>query len=340
MALSSTNVKFSDVKTALGEETNSLKGLCTSNKINKWSLWKPIQKSSNINSVTDIYNSNCGFDIVEVKNGTISRNTISIEDWEYAKPTSNFRLGDFRNYNHSNTHWFNFSAELNSNNQIELKFNSVFPDFLNNLPKLKDYTFIAVVLSHDSGFKTTILSLSDFNGVSSVITPSVSFSSSAPANQWSVYLYFLNTLDTRFYGTWVNDSLSNIDYIKVPTTQVVSLKANTPDPTYNFKLVGTIRYSISGSLCHIDSINMTVQTDYSGQITLSAYLTGVDPYKGVVTKNNSNNLSFSELTGSYDILDNVVLCINLTYNNNTSQTVSITLSPYEDEINFDRIVYF
>ena len=35
------SISISQVKSWLGESTNSLKGLCTSSKINKWSAVKP-----------------------------------------------------------------------------------------------------------------------------------------------------------------------------------------------------------------------------------------------------------------------------------------------------------
>ena len=104
MALASSNIKISDVKTALGETTNSLKSLCTSDKINKWSLWKPIQYNSSITE-SIIYQKNGGFTFpkyssVEELTDTYLDSSSDIT-WTYNKPTSNYRLGDFRNYDHS-----------------------------------------------------------------------------------------------------------------------------------------------------------------------------------------------------------------------------------------------
>lgn len=71
--------KISTVKNLLSVSSNSLKTLCTSPAINKWSKYKPEQNNWPASS-----NGHYGIYI--------------FNDWNYQKPTSGFRLGNFRNY--------------------------------------------------------------------------------------------------------------------------------------------------------------------------------------------------------------------------------------------------
>lgn len=103
MALSSTNISTSLVKSAIGAATNDVGSLCIHPNINKWSRWKPVRSSKVTGLVeTDLENAQFGFDFPAAINANAS--TLS-QNWIYNRPrglayNEGYRLGDFRNYNH------------------------------------------------------------------------------------------------------------------------------------------------------------------------------------------------------------------------------------------------
>ena len=119
MALSTTTVKVSEVKTALGTTKNSVLDLCKNNleagkSINKWSAHKPFQNSTTYFSYNDLTNAlqtaNYGLRVVAKTLSSAlsdcnpsSANYSSL--WEYLKPDGTSskpcRLGDFRGYENS-----------------------------------------------------------------------------------------------------------------------------------------------------------------------------------------------------------------------------------------------
>lgn len=109
--------KISEVRQALGENSNSLSILSTSDHVNKWSFHKPIQFNKTT-ALTDeeINSKNCGF-----YNFVFNTPFDLIHDvgevWKYEKPSSYFRLSDFRNYNHNAERWY-ILEELNNNNNF------------------------------------------------------------------------------------------------------------------------------------------------------------------------------------------------------------------------------
>lgn len=82
MALGQTDISVTLVKTILGESVTTVGGLCTSNNINKWSKYKPV--SGTYPSASD---GKYGFNLSNL--------------WAYIKPSSVYRLGDFRGYEHN-----------------------------------------------------------------------------------------------------------------------------------------------------------------------------------------------------------------------------------------------
>lgn len=119
MALPNSNISTSLVRSAIGAATNDVGSLCIHPNINKWSKWKPIRSNKIAGIVAqDLINSKFGLDIV-------SRSTIydlltyysTNSIWNYLKPTggaiSNYRLGDFRGYDHAAYMAFN-TTQLDS----------------------------------------------------------------------------------------------------------------------------------------------------------------------------------------------------------------------------------
>ncbi len=108
MALSSTGITVSAVKTALGSTNNNVGGLCSSSLINPWSKWKPISLNATTMTLALLKNANYG---ITIKNATTASALLTAVKnnnnlgFTYNKPTgistSPYRLGDFRNYDHT-----------------------------------------------------------------------------------------------------------------------------------------------------------------------------------------------------------------------------------------------
>ena len=108
MALSSTGITTSLVGNAIGSSSRNVGALCSSSLINEWSKWKPI--SSNVGTMTlaELKNRNYGISILSANTPdslvTQIKNNSNL-GYKYNKPiggaNSPYRLGDFRNYDHS-----------------------------------------------------------------------------------------------------------------------------------------------------------------------------------------------------------------------------------------------
>ena len=108
MALPSDKINTSLVKTTIGASTNDVGGLCVHPSVNKWSKWKPVRWNkvdgitlANLEAINYgiSYSSYANIDAVKqaYQSGT--------DGWVYQKPRGGalepYRLGDFRNYEHS-----------------------------------------------------------------------------------------------------------------------------------------------------------------------------------------------------------------------------------------------
>lgn len=100
-------VSIKDVQEVLGETSNDLKTLVLSDKVNKWSRYKPIDRVG-VAPLQDAEFKNNAYgldydnyaDITECAN---SYNNNGNNSATYNKPTSHYRLSDFKDYNHSAT---------------------------------------------------------------------------------------------------------------------------------------------------------------------------------------------------------------------------------------------
>ena len=106
--------KISEVRQALGENSNSLSILSTSNNVNKWSFHKPIQyRKATALTDEEINSKNCGFyNFVFNMPFDLIHNIGEV--WKYEKPSSYFRLSDFKYYDHNAERWY-ILEELNNN---------------------------------------------------------------------------------------------------------------------------------------------------------------------------------------------------------------------------------
>jgi hypothetical protein len=103
MALGTTNITTTLIANTIGVGSNDVGTLCASNKVNKWSKYKPIRLNK-LSGVTldDQINNNFSFDLDNEV--STSPETASLKNWAYLKPTggatSQYRMGDFRGYYH------------------------------------------------------------------------------------------------------------------------------------------------------------------------------------------------------------------------------------------------
>lgn len=107
MALASSGITVSAVKTALGTSNTNVGGLCTNSSINHWSRWKPIHNTANTLTWQILKDSNFGINVLQANNpSTLFTNVKNNgnKGYTYNSPkggsNSPYRLGDFRNYDH------------------------------------------------------------------------------------------------------------------------------------------------------------------------------------------------------------------------------------------------
>lgn len=102
-ALPTTGITTSMVAQAIGAGTNDVGSLCKHTNVNKWSKWKPVSLAK-VTGLTesDLSSVKYGFTIPSAN--AAESDTLSAS-WIYNKPAggcaSPYRLGDFRNYQHS-----------------------------------------------------------------------------------------------------------------------------------------------------------------------------------------------------------------------------------------------
>lgn len=139
MALPDKNITTKMVREELKEETQQLSSLCTSKNINKWSNWKPIDTTDTTLTDATIQYNNGGFSNLNAMYCNTLLQCQNICDnggnvWNYQKPTK-FRLGDFRNYNHTHPNWMELVGTQVDDNRLIFTFKG---NNLHNISKYKD----------------------------------------------------------------------------------------------------------------------------------------------------------------------------------------------------------
>lgn len=105
MALATTGITTSLVGTTLGTSARHVSGLCTDEGICPWSKWKPIQSAAATMTDAILKDQNYGISIITANSPdqllTAVRNNGN-KGYVYHRPTAGqYRLGDFRNYEHN-----------------------------------------------------------------------------------------------------------------------------------------------------------------------------------------------------------------------------------------------
>lgn len=133
-------ISVKDIKEILGEVSYSLRDLCRSSHINKWSLFKPVNIDSCVPLTDDDYKEiNFGYENYTSLTGPnlARRNSL----WEYTTRTAPYRLSDFSNYNH----YYKFvdfindgDAEIYLNGWIRCSFTGDIKYIVNNFKSFED----------------------------------------------------------------------------------------------------------------------------------------------------------------------------------------------------------
>ena len=142
MSLASSGITVSAVKSALGVSNNNVGGLCSSANVNHWSKWKPIAANVTTLTLNDLKTANYG---ITIKYATTPANLLSLvqsnsnKGYVYNKPTgistSPYRLGDFRNYNHSAA----IPVESHYKDNDVVKINGVSSDYKEGVDGIETY---------------------------------------------------------------------------------------------------------------------------------------------------------------------------------------------------------
>ena len=106
------SVSIEDVKTVLGIDTNSLAGICTNGKINPKTACKPTNLASCLPlSMQQRKQNNYSLAIQSFSNPVqLLRAVLAKIAYLYNIPNANFRLLDFKGYNHNATDWVTYNV--------------------------------------------------------------------------------------------------------------------------------------------------------------------------------------------------------------------------------------
>lgn len=110
MALPGNGITVSLVRNTIGENKNDVGQLCTSNKINPNSFYKPITRNKLILTDADFYAVNDGFNVQSYNSPiTLWNAIVNGETWTPLTAEAPYRLGDFRWYDHNAGPWFEWA---------------------------------------------------------------------------------------------------------------------------------------------------------------------------------------------------------------------------------------
>lgn len=144
MALNSTGITTSLVGNTLGTTSRDVGTLCTHSNVNIWSTWKPIQSTATSLTFDILKNANYGITITSAKTASALLTAVQNNSnlgFKYNKPVNNYRLGDFRNYDHSS----NLPLESHFNDGDTIKIGGVATSYTQGIESMG--TVIPDVLS-------------------------------------------------------------------------------------------------------------------------------------------------------------------------------------------------
>lgn len=272
MALSTTNVSTTVVSQAIGVSTHNVGALCTSNKINKWSKYKPVNFSS-INKTENWYKSNdlnCGLNIniYTTINAMIADVRAGNTTWSYIPPSgganSPYRLGDFAGYNHSAVQPFNSNSlsvnyykDIHTSIGVALDLTTVDNSnlSLNDIGSLTSYYFAIAIVSNGTNTGNWLGCSSNIsNSGSAVSIPLSTF----PEGKYDI-VYFLakttkaNLTDSEVTNTFIPLPL-NIQTINIYSSAfnvLIEATINGTTITYTLYIENNSSVSKTFTNCYI-----------------------------------------------------------------------------------------
>lgn len=318
--------KISEVRQALGENSNSLSILSTSDNVNKWSFHKPIQyRKATALTNEEINSKNCGF-YNFVFNTPFDLIHNIREVWKYEKPSSYFRLSDFRNYNHNAERWYILEG-FNNNNFIRIDLStdiSLFTSFQELKNQDLDFGFlISTKLDNTttSGYYYKQCNIQDLDGHYHLDA------STLPIGTYQV-IPVLKSADSRYKDNSLTPINRNSDFVgdwyAFPSQPLSIQVAYIPPITEKLQLsVANSYYALGVDQTgeFIENIEFDLQVSLeSGNLYYSIELWFKNAYDGTSVKDikvgevsgdiaggsvNTHNIKYSDrihyLAGDYDV---------------------------------------
>lgn len=254
-------VSIADVKAVLGESSNNLADLCTSDNINWWSKCKPYSGGKLFVNGSD---TNFGWtpayvnDVSSVKSLYDDSSTYKgypLNSWTYKEQSPNYyRLADFKNYNHNaSSPAIGFAGTTSTTTNGTLSYQCAYdissgessesasPTLNEFNSSLKDYYFGVVLYRGSTRMytQTTTTTLSDKDG-----DMSIQFTGSFSTDTYTAYP-FLSSIQIK-----VNDAESVGTYYSIPGTKPVTTKVTTTSTAYSkYYFTGSYKSGVvSGTL--------------------------------------------------------------------------------------------
>ena len=297
MALGTTGISTTLVANTIGVGSNDIGTLCTSNRINVWSKWKPVSyRTMGSLTLDQLKEINYGLTTTPVTNPD------DLTEWLCIHPSggssSPYRLGDFRNYNHAATSPFfavlNFDVnKLDTDTcRIDFMFNVGGSDTSLGLSDFIGTTigslYVAVILNNGT---TNYIKTSDVN-----------------INNGAAYIEF--PIKTGYFADFIGELSAKVVLCTLPFTSLTLLSSVTGNTYYPF-LVG----SISEATCVINVRDSIALSMYATKISRSPTIlsTSIETY--ITTPDNPDAFYFGTNYGE--------LYLTISATNNSSNDVSI-----------------
>lgn len=296
MALPTTNITTALVRNTIGGSTNKVAHLCTDPQVNKWSRWKPI-RASKITGITisDLQAVNYGLHVNSSTSLSLLKALLPAEGEvgggvTYSIPmggsSSPFRLGDFRNYNHSAT--IPWGTGVSSSTPITVKkgsaaiynqdyiLNPVYGTFTIVLgstyqigydelyPNIADLYAALYLRNKTNNEEVWFTSNWNYTEGGGTILPSINWNV-APIKTWTgeIEIYYFMTNFKRLQGA-AYTSLPEHRFYGIPND------ANNLNPfnlyATNDLADGSMKYSLANNLIHDEDLGNSI----GGNITLSS----------------------------------------------------------------------
>ena len=284
MALGTTGISTTLVANTIGEGSNDVGTLCTSNKINAWSKWKPVSYQT-LGSLTldQLKETNYGLTTTPVTNPD------NLTEWLYTQPSggssSPYRLGDFRNYNHAATAVFSPVPDIDAN---KLDSDTCRIDFMYNIGGSSDLIGLSDFINLPIGALYLAVLLND--GTNTYIK-----TSSTDINNGASYIEF--PITTGYFQNFIGKLNAKFVLCSLPFTSLTPLSSATGNTYYPF-LVG----NVSEATCIINVMNSINLVMLATKISVSPKILYSNIETFITTPANPDALYFGTTNGEMYLL--------------------------------------